>query len=156
MGSEIAVANLNSSYRVNSRLVRRIAIGVLKIVKKAGRARLAFIFLDDKAIRRINKRFKNSDRPTDVLSFSLGPEARGTGRCLGEIYISIDRAAVQSKIFGARPAEEVVRYIIHGMLHLFGYDDMTRAGRLRMSAKEDEVLVWLARKEELSKVLTRL
>lgn len=153
---EITVANLNLSYRVNKRLVAWIARETLKILKKTRGVSLGFIFLDDKAIRRINKRFKHSDRPTDVLSFSLFEYGRGPAGLLGEIYISIDRAAVQSRIYRTDLASEFVRYIIHGMLHLFGYDDMTVRERSRMSAKEDVILQCLSRKETLSKVLTRL
>lgn len=153
---EITVANLNSSYRVNIRIVKRIVREVLKILNSSRAISLSFIFLDDAAIRRINKRFKNSDRPTDVLSFSLEDEGFYTGVRLGEIYISIDRAAVQSRTFRADIAEELTRYVIHGMLHLFGYDDMTGLERSRMSEKEDEILEWLSGKETLSEVLTRL
>lgn len=153
---KITVADISFSRRVNARLVSRIAAAVLKILKKTGDIRLNLIFLDDKAIRRINRRFKGSDRPTDVLSFPLGTGSRGTGKYLGEIYISVDRAAAQSKIFDSDINEELVRYVIHGILHLFGYDDMTKTGRRKMSAREDEILRCLSRKEDLSKVLTRL
>lgn len=153
---DIAVANLNPSYRVNVRLARRIVSDILKIIKRTRGIGLTFIFLDDKTIRRMNKRFKGIDRPTDVLSFSLGEDERGRGGFLGEIYISIDRAAAQSKMFRADISSEFVRYIIHGILHLFGYDDRTGRQRSRMSAKEDEILKWLSTKETLSKVLTRL
>ena len=153
---EITVANLNSSYKVNPRVVRRVVADVLRMIKKTRGVRLSFIFLGDKAMQRMNKRFKGADRPTDVLSFPLGYDKYGQRGFLGEIYISIDRAAVQSGIFRTDISGEFVRYIIHGILHLFGYDDTTWTGRSRMSAKEDEILKWLSTRETLSKVLTRL
>ncbi|HPM42731.1 MAG TPA: rRNA maturation RNase YbeY [Candidatus Omnitrophota bacterium] len=154
---KISVANLHPSYRVDAGLAGRIAWKVLRSVKKNTQGiNIDLVFLDDRSIQNINKRFKNSDRPTDVLSFPLGSVRPGSGGMLGEIYISIDRAAEQSVIFNAELHSEFVRYIIHGILHLFGYDDITARDRARMSAKEDEILAWLSEKETLSKVLTRL
>lgn len=144
---KIAVENLNKNYTVDIKAVRRIAGRVLGCLAKKDLFELGIIFLDDVAIRRINRRFKKEDRATDVLSFDLDEGLR-------EIYISIDRAAANSRRYRTGPAPELVRYIIHGILHLYGYDDLKREERTRMSAKEDEILRWLATKENLSKVLT--
>ena len=82
-----------------------------------------------------------------MLSFELGGS--------GSIAISLDTASRNAKIFGAPLHEEGVRYVIHGILHLFGYDDDTKLHRLRMAAKEDTILRSLCAKVNLSRVLTR-
>ena len=152
---KVFVENRTTTYRLDRRGVMRIIAGVLKAAKVGRVAGLGFVFLDDRSIRRLNRRYMKHDRPTDVLCFRLDEGGRSSRGILGEIYISIDRAAVQSKRFGASPGEELVRYIIHGVLHLVGYDDRTRRERVRMSHKEDWILAWLSRSEKFTRVLTR-
>lgn len=149
----IRAVNCHPARGVDTSRVRRIARLALGRLGKGRGAGITVVFLDDAAIRRLNKRFKRHDRPTDVLAFPLG-KAGGRG-VLAEIYISIDRAIDQAGSFGAGRGEELARYVVHGLLHLYGYDDLTRRERARMSAEEDRILQWIARKEDLSKVLTR-
>lgn len=153
----ISVANLRGGYRVNAPLVRRIAAAALRR-SGAQDAGLELVFVDDRSIRALNRRYMKRDRPTDVLSFAfaVAPAGKPAGATAlaGAIFISVDRAKAQAKAFGAGFGEEIARYVIHGILHLFGYDDLTRRDRERMFAKEDEILRWLATKEDLSKVLT--
>jgi len=66
----------------------------------------------------------------------------------------LDRALENSRIFGTKFEDEVVLYVIHGILHLSGYDDETHDKQRRMSKKQDEILKYLWKKENLSKVLT--
>lgn len=144
---KISVTNLNKAYRINTRMMAYIASRILRYVDKMHGVELELVFLDDAGIRKLNKRYKGRSRATDVLSFSLDR--------VGLIYVSIDRAADVACEYGAGVADELVRYVIHGILHLFGYDDATRNKRRLMSAKEDEILLWLGRAGTLSKVLTR-
>lgn len=143
----VYVENLHRAYRLDDGMIRRIAAAVLKKVGRSSGA-LDIAFLDDRAMRVCNRRYTRHDRTTDVLSFPLEDPV------FGQIVISIDRAAAQSVAYGTGRAEELVRYVVHGILHLCGYDDITRADRERMSAKEDRILRWLATKEDLSRVLT--
>ena len=105
------------------------------------------LFIGDKAIRKLNKRFKRRDRATDVLSFGLDD--------VGSIAISLDTASRNAKIFGTLFHEEALRYVVHGILHLFGYDDGTGPDRRKMAAEEDRILRRLCPNTVLSKVLTR-
>ena len=150
------VINRHKKYRVNERLVKKIILKILKYIGKPRDTELEVIFLADKAIRPINKTYKRRDAPTDVLSFKLDRDEFGSRKFLGEIFISIDRAKENSRRFKADFKEEIVLYVIHGILHLFGYDDEDAASKRRMSKKEKEILGYLCKREDLSKVLTPL
>ncbi|MCL2182917.1 MAG: rRNA maturation RNase YbeY [Chitinispirillia bacterium] len=89
------------------------------------------ILCSDCTIRRLNRRYRGKDKPTDVLSFPFGDDD-----LLGEVYISLQRAKVQARRFGLTYEEELKRLLIHGLLHLMGYDHHKKAGREAMEAKE--------------------
>jgi probable rRNA maturation factor len=74
---------------------------------------------------------------------------------MGEVLISSDTAARNAKAFGTTFGEEIVLYVIHGMLHLFGYDDGDAVSGARMLKREKEILKKICMKEDLSKVSTR-
>ena len=153
MSSTIEIKNLHRRYKIDERLVKRIASLILKYCKKPSGVNFEIVFLTDREIRRLNKKFKGSDRATDVLSFDLGGSVFGAGPFLGEAFISIDRALENSKVFNAKFEEEVTLYIIHAILHLFGYDDETLKERARMERKQKKILRFLCKRENLSKVL---
>jgi len=91
----------------------------------------ALILCSDYTIRKLNRRYRKIDRPTDVLSFPFGdPDL------LGEVYISLQRAKIQAKRYGATYEEELKRLLIHGLLHLAGYDHHKKADREVMEARE--------------------
>ena len=151
----VGVINQNKKYKINKAFVKKIVFGILKCLKKNKGAELEFVFLDDKAIRGLNRRFKGKNSATDVLSFGLdGPEF-GIEKFFGEIFISLDAARRNSKIFKTKFEDEICRYVIHGILHLFGFNDETPPEKRRMAKKEDDILKRLCAKEDLSKVLTR-
>lgn len=152
---KIEVKNLNTKYKLNEIFVKDAALKILDFLGRIQNTELEFIFLDDKSIKVLNRKYKKSNRPTDVLSFDLAGGESGTPKVFGEIFISLDRALENSKAFGTKFAEEVVLYVIHGILHLFGYDDENEPDAVRMSRKEQYILERLCRKEDLSKVLTR-
>lgn len=87
------------------------------------------LFLDDKGIRRLNRKFKNRRAATDVLAFETG-----------DIAISVDTAGKNAKRFGTGISDELKLYIIHGILHLSGYDDTLSGDRKKMRKKEKELL----------------
>ncbi|MBI5124522.1 MAG: rRNA maturation RNase YbeY [Candidatus Omnitrophica bacterium] len=138
------VRNANNRFKLNERYIKKIVAEILKILKKTRKIDLEIVFLSDKEIRRFNKRYKHSDGSTDVLSFDLGS--------CGQILISSDTALSNSSIFNTPFEEEVVLYVIHGILHLFGYDDETEAQKRKMSKKESAILKRLCQKN-FSKVL---
>lgn len=143
----VIVSNLNKKHRINEKFVKKIVINILKILKKSSSTKLEIVFLNDRAIKPLNKRYKGVDRATDVLSFDLGS--------CGQILISSDMAMKNSRIFNTPLEEELVLYVIHGILHLFGYDDEKPKDRSKMFRKQDSILEILCAKIKLSEVLTR-
>jgi len=150
--SRIEIINLNKACRINRKFFKRIAEDVLAFIKKP-KTTLEIIFLDNKSIKIFNKRYKKRDAPTDVLSFKIGRREFGNNSFLGEVLISSERAFENAKIFKTDFEEELVLYAIHGILHLFGYDDESPGDRSVMARKEKETLRYLCKREDLSKVL---
>lgn len=93
------------------------------------------IFCTNHAIRSLNARYRRKNKPTDVLSFVYGEP-----QLLGEVYISLDRAAVQARDYGTSLRDELRRLLVHGILHLHGHDHHKPAERKRMEALERRIL----------------
>jgi probable rRNA maturation factor len=128
----VEIVNAHPGSRVRRALATRFVLGALR---GAGRSRgsITVVFVNDSLSRRLNRRFLAHDRPTDVIAFPLGEEPNLDG----EIYVNLDKARRQARTYHVTVADEIARLIIHGTLHLLGYDDRTRAKALRMKARED-------------------
>ena len=98
---------------------------VVAIGKNASTATIAFV--SDKTIRQLNQQFRNVDKATDVLSFPADDTDKLN---LGDIAISVDTAARQARENGLTFDEEVAQLILHGLLHLSGYDHETDNGEM--------------------------
>ena len=103
-------------------------------------------FMSSQRIRVYNRKYFKKDKATDVIAFPAGEsivsnhEARSTKHeFLGDIAISTDRAKHNAKIYGTSFLEETVLYVIHGVLHLLGYEDTSLEKRDLMKAKENEI-----------------
>jgi probable rRNA maturation factor len=116
--------------------VRQIAERVFAGEKRRVGGILSIVLTDDAAIRGLNLRFLKRDRPTDVIAFPIG-DVNGIW---GEVYVSVDRTRQHAKDYGVPPEEELARCVIHGVLHLLGYDDGTVRQWEEMKGKEEEYL----------------
>jgi probable rRNA maturation factor len=98
--------------------------------KYPGDATIAFV--SDRRIKELNKRFRGFDKPTDVLSFPAETDefAESREQSLGDIAISVERAAAQAKENGLSYEQEIAQLILHGLLHLCGYDHETDNGEM--------------------------
>ena len=96
---------------------------------------------DDALLHDLNRTYRGVDRPTDVLSFTLG--APGDEPCLGDVVISLSRAGAQALAYGHSELREVCYLAVHGTLHLLGYDDADAAGEAAMAARAEAVLAGL-------------
>lgn len=103
---------------------------------------VSFIIVDNEEIHKINKNYRNIDRPTDVISFATidGNSDRALSYELGDIYISIDKLNDQAKEYGHSQMREFAFLVTHGLLHLLGYDHMNKDDEAMMFKKQDEVL----------------
>ena len=103
---------------------------------------LSIVVTDDDTVRELNRRFRGIDEPTDVLSFELAgggfPEAAAAA--LGEIVISYETAARQAAEAGRAVEDELAHLLLHGVLHLLGYDHEARADARRMHSLEEALL----------------
>ena len=93
--------------------------------------------VDDETICTLHKRYLGLDEPTDVLSFVL---ERGEDALEGEVVVSAETAAVTGKWYGLSAADELLLYVIHGTLHLVGYDDTTPEEQAEMRQQETSYL----------------
>lgn len=101
------------------------------------------IIVDNNYIHKLNKEYRGIDRPTDVISFALEDNEDLTPsnvRVLGDIYISIDKVYEQAKEYGHSNLREICFLMIHGFLHLLGYDHMKETEEKVMFAKQEEIL----------------
>ncbi len=105
-------------------------------------ADISIAILDDPAIHELNRNFLDHDYPTDVLSFLLeeSSDSDSERRIEGEVIISAETAARNSADFHWSPHDELVLYLVHGLLHLAGHDDRTAEDRTAMRNREQEIL----------------
>ena len=117
---------------VRAARVRAEAQRVLSALGEAG-AELGVNLVDDTEIHRLNRTYRGHDQPTDVLAFAMreGPRAPGDEAVLGDVVISLDTAARQARRARRVIANEVRALLIHGVLHLLGYDHERSAAEAR-------------------------
>ena len=118
---------------------RRVRRAIKAILEDAGiaNAQLSVAVVDDPTIGKLHGEFLDDPSPTDVLSFVLEPPPM----LEGEVVASADTAKSNAKQYGCLAEEELLRYVIHGTLHLVGYDDTTPPKRAVMRKKENEYLL---------------
>jgi len=112
------------------------------------------VFVTRQRIKALNKKFLHRDYVTDVLAFDLndnGPSKRKLKEIVGDIIISTDAALKNAKVYETELAQELTLYVIHGILHLLGFDDHTHKDAQKMRKKEQELLAYLGAK--VNKVL---
>jgi probable rRNA maturation factor len=101
-------------------------------------ASLSITLLNDDAIRELNRKHRGRDQATDVLSFPAGAEL-GPEQLLGDVVISVETARRQAADYDAALQTEIYRLLIHGLLHVLGYDHERPAERAEMEAEEQRL-----------------
>jgi probable rRNA maturation factor len=130
---------------VDAELLRRITAEALRHEGVEGEAALSIVITDDKAVRELNRQFRDIDAPTDVLAFGSGEEgdfvtAPGEPAYLGDVVISYPRAVIQAEEYGHSIDRELALLAVHGVLHLLGYDHVNGAERAEMWTRQNEIL----------------
>lgn len=101
---------------------------------------LSFIFNSNKQIRLINQKYLNHNYFTDVITFDYTED----DTISGDVFISVDQVVINSNSYGTDTDEEMRRVMIHGVIHLLGYNDASDEGRETMRKMENEALhLWL-------------
>lgn len=111
---------------------------LISVSKKEGKSieSLSFNFCSDRYLLNINKKFLNHNYLTDIITFNLGTKELING----DIYISIDRVKENAREVGCLYQQELRRIMVHGILHLCGYNDKSQKDKYNMTRAEDYYL----------------
>ena len=113
--------------------MREIVRAVLR-EEGVSEAEISLAFVDNPAIHQLNKRYLGHDEPTDVLSFPMSDP--GSKRLTGELVIGAELAKIEAESRGHDVQAELALYVIHGLLHLCGYDDKSSSDAEEMRERE--------------------
>jgi probable rRNA maturation factor len=133
----VAVSNLQRRSRVSSARLRTVARRTLAALGRADRE-VHVTVVDDRRIRALNARYLGIRRATDVLAFELA--APGASRLWGEVIVSAETAARQARRLRVPLAMELDLLVVHGLLHLAGYDDHEPGRARRMHRRARQIL----------------
>jgi probable rRNA maturation factor len=127
----IEIVNRQRARKINAKQWREFGEAALKTIGR-DRESAAIVFVADRAIKELNRRFRGKDHVTDVLSFptEAAPFEVANQSHLGDVVISVPRATARAKDAGLSLTAEVKQLILHGLLHLCGYDHETDKGEM--------------------------
>jgi probable rRNA maturation factor len=130
---------------IDAHALERLAAHALSVERVAAPAELSIVLADDPTVHELNREYRGTDAPTDVLSFAQSEgeafaQPEGAARHLGDVVISVDTARRQAQEYGITLQDEVSHLLVHGILHLLGYDHEAADEADVMRAHEDAVL----------------
>ena len=131
----VEIANLQKHYKIKNSEIKRAAKEVLG--KKGNGAKLSIAFVDNDEIKKLNKRYFNSNDVTDVIAFPLNNHNNALN---GEIVVSVETAVDTAGKRSIDIEGEIILYVVHGLLHLLGYGDGNRDDAKIMHGKESMIL----------------
>ena len=130
---------------IDKNLLLHAAQLTLDIENVSQESSLSVVIGDDKLLKKLNSQYRQIDSATDVLSFPSGELDPDTNmRYLGDVVISLARAEYQASFGGHRLEDELQLLVVHGVLHLLGYDHEEAADKKKMQAAQDKILAQLA------------
>ena len=146
--NELRFFNRQKIRAISLPLLKRITLRFLEQVAPAEGYELGIHLVAAPEMAKINEQYLQHEGSTDVITFNYR-EGKKTGPILGEIFICIDDAIKQAKEFKTSWQSEVVRYVVHGILHLLGYDDLKPDLRREMKREENRYVNSLSREFDL-------
>jgi rRNA maturation RNase YbeY len=161
----LEIANRQRTKRIQLRLLRQIAGHLLAQELGLESWNLSLCLLAAPAMTRLNETFVGHAGSTDVITFDYSERSPGIPSAEpgfkaealhGEIFICVDEALLQARRFGTSWPAEVVRYLVHGVLHLRGFDDLQSADRRRMKREENRLHRALAARFPLDRLASAL
>jgi probable rRNA maturation factor len=144
----LAIANRQRTKKINTRLIQKI-IAALFVELKISEGELGIAFVGAKEMSAVNWQFLQHEGATDVITFDY--ESTQT-KLHGELFICVDVAVTQAKKFKSSWQSELVRYVVHGVLHLLGYDDLKPDLRRKMKRQENRLMRLLAKRFSLAEL----
>jgi probable rRNA maturation factor len=147
---KIQIENQQKRIKIDKRKIRTEVTELLKLLDCANKE-ISLTFVDDTTIQRINRQYLSRDKSTNVISFSLQEGEFGgvNPEVLGDIVISVDTASRDADQGHLSFDEEILFLIIHGLLHLLGYnhEDTSKTNALKMKRKEKKLFRLLTQAE---------
>lgn len=150
MSRSLLISDSQACLELDPESVRALADFVLDAEGAPDALEVSLALVDDAAIAELNARHLGHEGPTDVLAFPLGdappwlavseyadPDAPVL---LGDVVVSTERAIAYCRDHGGDPIEETALYLVHGLLHLLGYDDLTEPDYVRLQERQAELL----------------
>jgi len=117
----VEITRLGAGTKYPTAALRMIAETLLRALKQS-RAELSIALVGDREMRPLNRRYRKKKKTTDVLSFFVKDQPLFGAKILGDVVISVEQARRQAKARGKTLKSEMATLLIHGMLHLLGYD----------------------------------
>lgn len=159
MSGALVLRNRQQARAVDLRFLRRIIKALLRDHLQTESFDLGVYLVSSREMTRLNETFLRHQGSTDVITFDYSeiagePSPLSNPRVMlhGEIFICVDEAVAQARQFRATWQSELARYLIHGLLHLHGHDDLQPAPRRKMRLRENHLLRKLARQFNLAKI----
>ena len=146
--STITIINRQRAKRINLRLLKQIIAALFENLKIES-AELGISLVAAKEMAQVNWNFLRHEGSTDVITFDY---AENRKQVYGELFVCVDEAILQAKKFKTNWQSEIVRYVVHGILHLLGHDDHRVSARSKMKREEDRLLRKLSARFALSKL----
>lgn len=141
MPKEIQVANQQSKMRIKSGILTQLAAYTLRH-EKSKRKGVSILICSDTQIKKYHYQYFGDRSSTDVISLAMNEKdlAPTEKDHLGDLIISAETAKRVSASYGQKPHQELERYLVHGLLHLLGYDDISPKDYSRMYAMQEKIL----------------
>jgi probable rRNA maturation factor len=149
----IVISNRQRTKKINSRRLKKNIAEIFAELEIED-AELEINLVGAKEMSGINWNFLQHEGSTDVITFDYANGAHGVTRLTlhGELFICVDEAILQAKQFKTDWQSEIVRYIVHGILHLLGHDDLKSNLRRKMKREENRLLRLVAKKFSLAQI----
>jgi len=145
----LTFSNRQRTHPLNARLLRQITEAALGQLPSVSDWDLTFYFVGARRMAEINETHLGHPGPTDVITFDYNdPEV--PSRICAEVFICVDVAIEQAREFRTTWQAEVVRYLVHSILHLCGHDDLQPAARRKMKQVENRLVAKLSRQFKLA------
>jgi probable rRNA maturation factor len=151
VSGRLFLRNHAQSAALDLRFLRRVIQTLVRDLLHRNVLELGIYVMSGEEMTRLNETFLQHRGVTDVITFDYA-EPFPKGPIQGEIFVCLDEARVQACRFRTTWQNELARYVVHGLLHLDGYDDRRKADRLKMKRRENQLLRQLARKFPLEQL----
>jgi probable rRNA maturation factor len=147
----VIIANRQRTKEINVRLLKQIVNGLFAELIVA-EAELGINLVGAREMTLVNETFLQHEGSTDVITFDHSKKRK---QLHGELFVCVDEAILQAKVFKTNWQSEIIRYIVHGVLHLLGHDDLKRDLRRKMKREENRLVRLLAKKFSLAQIAGR-